>query len=156
MSNDEYKKALITAIRAGGAERERAFRFFEEKLAPSFKGEGGIRFFIDFMKIVQEADPAAVEEARSRFYPLIDESHLTAKVLKEFEAALPAMFARREREVARKRAIANFLEGADALKDDDLRPFIERALEEMEPDHRVALVEFLFRLVTSKKSPPPS
>ena len=37
MQNDEFKGAFIAAIRSGGSERERAFRFFEEKLAPSFK-----------------------------------------------------------------------------------------------------------------------
>lgn len=156
MSNEDYKQALITAIRAGGAERERAFRFFEEKLAPSFKGEGGIRFFIDFMKIVQEADPAAVEEARQRFYPLIDESHLTEKVMTEFVAVLPALVLQRAKELERKQVIANFIDGAEKAGDGQLEMFIARFLETIEPEHRVTLVAFLFRLVTSKKSPPPS
>lgn len=151
MSNEDFKAAFLTAIRAGGAERERAFSFFETKLADSFKGEPGIQFFMDFMALVKEAEPTAVDQARERFYPLIDEKALQARIMGEFKDAVPDFIEGKVAAMKRKETLANFLEGADACTDEELTSFITRSIDAMEADHLVYLVEFLFRAVQQKK-----
>ena len=151
MSNEEFKAAFLTAIRAGGAERERAFVFFETKLADSFKGEPGLQFYEDFLALVEEADPRAMDEARKRFFPLIDQKLFGKKALSAFADALPGYVESRTKEVEVKGLIADFLTGADDLEDNQLYPFVARFLETIEPHLRVSLVVFLLGLVTQKK-----
>ena len=70
---DDFKTKFINAIREGGAKRERAFQFFEERHANNFKGPDGFTFYTDLLELVREADvPEAVDEYVERFVPLLD------------------------------------------------------------------------------------
>lgn len=70
---DDFKTKFINAIREGGAKRERAFQFFEERHANNFKGPDGFTFYTDLLELVREAGVSeAVDEYAKRFAPLLD------------------------------------------------------------------------------------
>ena len=160
MQNDEFKAAFITAIRTGGAERERAFKFFEEKLGPSFKGPEGFGFYTDLLSIVKEADPDAVKEYQKRFVPLLDQKALGKEMLSAFTEALPAYVAERQKEVLAEggeRAIETFLKYAAEYANDEgnsLRQWIELAIPALPERERYVIVELLIRRVLSAEAAP--
>jgi hypothetical protein len=139
----DFKAAFLAAIRAGGSERERAFSFFEVKLADSFKGEPGIQFYEDFISLVQEADPAALPEARERFFPLIEEKLFNEKVLKTFTEALHEKVEEKEQSVTGKEALVKFLEEMEACSDEEVGPLVERTIMYNSPDQVRHILAFL-------------
>lgn len=149
MQNDEFKSAFIAAIRSGGSERERAFRFFEDKLAPSFKGPDGYTFFTDLLSIVKEADPDAVKEYQDRFVPLLDQELLQKQVMEAFKEALPTFVASKQKAFLAQGgqpAVNIFLKYAVeyAAKDDNsLREWIDLALPSLPEHDRHTVVHFL-------------
>lgn len=156
MSNEDYKQALIAAIRAGGTERDRAFRFFEEKLADSFKGEPGFKFYDDLMAIVKEADPEAVEEYRKRFAPLLDQDLLGKQLLGAYSDALAREVAEKETAILTKGgepAVLHFLNRAAEYRDKHparLREWLDFAIPLLPEKDRHAVVEMLVRAAKPK------
>jgi hypothetical protein len=152
MSNEEFKAAFLTAIRTGGAERERAFVFFETRLAESFKGEEGLDFYSDFLKLVEEADAAALPEAKKRFFPLIDQKLFGKKLAGAFINALPGYVESKERELGEKEAMVTFIQAMEKCSGAELGLLVEGTIANSTPGQLKAIMVLLALAVKAKKT----
>ena len=151
MSNEQFKAAFLVAIRAGGTERERAFVFFETKLAESFKGEPGLEFYSDFLKLVEEADPAALPQAKKRFFPLVDKQLFGRKMLGALTDALPGYIEGRKQELEEKEALVAFIEAMDKCTDSELGLLVEGTIANSTPRQLKAIMVLLALALRAKK-----
>ena len=128
MQESEFKAAFLTAIRSGGSERERAYRFFEEKCRDQFKGEEGVKFYLDLIELIEEADKSAVPVAQIRFRPLVDPQLLAKKVL-----GLDGYLQRLTSDPASRQALITFLGTLEHSDEQDLGRVIQRTVASSTP-----------------------
>jgi len=153
MANEDYKAALITAIRAGDADRERAFKFFEEKLADAFKGTDGGQFFNDLYTIVKEADPDAIDEYCKRFIPLLSKEAQGEVMLTAFSEGLHNLNEAKKRDLEEKEALVTFIDAIEKSSDADLGLLVESTIAHSTPQQLKAIVVFLVLALRKRKKP---
>jgi hypothetical protein len=80
-------KEIIAALKMGGDERRRVFKFWEEEYGSTFgNGAKGYKLYCEFLEVVRKSgDEKAVEEFQGRFIPLCDKEVVKARSCKVAE-----------------------------------------------------------------------
>jgi hypothetical protein len=86
-----HKKEFIAALKIGGDERRRVFKYWEEEYGFKFsQGEKGYKLYCELVEVVKKAgDEKAAEEFRKRFLPLCDKDCVVAAERAEVKEEQP-------------------------------------------------------------------
>jgi hypothetical protein len=79
-----HRKEIIAALKIGGDERRRVFKYWEEEYGFKFsRGAKGYKLYCELIEFAKKAgDEKATEEFRQRFLPLCDKEVVAAELLK--------------------------------------------------------------------------